>query len=172
MTTMTTRLPWDDYLLRIASDVAARSPDPATKHGTVIVDAEHAILATGYNGPPRGCRDELIPLTRPEKYAYLVHSEANAVASAARRGVSLLGSTAYVTGPTCAPCLALLINAGVREVVTGSVPSACVDDAAERAKAVMLDGRDGFRVRRVGDSHYAATDPASPRSGSVPPAMG
>jgi dCMP deaminase len=47
------------------------------------------------------------------------HAEANAIAQAARHGVSLAGSTAYATYQPCLSCTKLLISAGVARIVYG-----------------------------------------------------
>src|SRR3989304_5639362 len=51
---------WDAYFLDIAAVVASRSPCVKRQVGAVLVSEDRAILATGYNGPPRGAphRDE------------------------------------------------------------------------------------------------------------------
>ena len=107
---------WVSYFLAICQVVAQRSLDPDTKHGAVIVDSNHSILATGYNGPPRNCHDDQIPLERPEKYLWFVHAEEAAIDNAARCGVSLDGATLYVNGFPCARCMRSIINAGIRVV--------------------------------------------------------
>ena len=98
------------------------SKDPSTKVGAAIIGPDREIRATGYNGFPRGtCDDPSIYRNRPLKHLRVVHAEANAVAAAARVGVSLKGCMAYVTHPCCAQCAALLIQAGVVRIVTGDV---------------------------------------------------
>ena len=50
---------------------------------------------------------------------------------AARIGVSLKGSTAYVTWPPCSRCARSLIQAGVKEVVyplEGEIPERWLED--------------------------------------------
>jgi len=66
---------WDDYFLGIAKVVAQRSHDQHTKHGCVITDLEHRILGVGYNGFPKGMDDSKLPLTRPEKYNWIIFNE-------------------------------------------------------------------------------------------------
>jgi dCMP deaminase len=48
-----------------------------------------------------------------------VHAEANAIAFAARYGVSTQGSTMFVTHSPCLDCAKLIINAGISKVVYG-----------------------------------------------------
>lgn len=101
----------------LAFAVSQRSHDVHTQHGCVIVSEDGRILSTGYNGFPRGLNDGELPITRPEKYPWMVHSEANAIYNAANAGVSLSGSTAYVTGKCCATCLMSLHQAGVSTII-------------------------------------------------------
>lgn len=106
---------WQDYLLGLAVCVSKRSPDSQTQHGAVLVSQDHRILATGYNGFPRGLKDDsVLPTTRPEKYPWMIHSEVNAMASA---NGPLDGATAYVTGPPCFNCLLLMWQNGIKTVV-------------------------------------------------------
>jgi dCMP deaminase len=137
---------WDDYLLSMAFMVAMRSIDSETKHGCVIVDSKHSILATGYNSPPPGCNDESIPTSRPEKYPYFAHAEEAAIANAARKGVKLEGATAYITGVPCITCLRLLISAGIAYVVTGPVSSACVNkEGEELIRRCLISDRSAWK---------------------------
>lgn len=112
-----TRPSKDEYFMMLAHAVSSRSLDPDTKHGCIAVDREGAILSTGYNGPPRGVNDSLIPTTRPEKYAYMIHSEQNCIANAARVGTPLEGCIFYVTGIPCNVCMNLMYQVGAEELV-------------------------------------------------------
>lgn len=111
---------WDEYFLRMVRFVAMKSKDTSNKVGAVLVGPGREILTTGYNGPPRGLRDDVPERQeRPEKYQWIAHAEQNAVFNAARVGVSLIGATAYISDP-CIDCARALIQAGVREVVLAS----------------------------------------------------
>lgn len=107
--------------MQLAFCVSTRSLDPHTKHGCVIVDNRKQILSTGYNSPHGGADDSKVPLTRPEKYDFMLHSESNAIIAAARNGTRLDGSTIYITGHPCHKCLSEIINAGIVEIVYGPV---------------------------------------------------
>jgi dCMP deaminase len=108
---------WDRLFTNIAKDVANHSKDPSTKVGCVLV-RDRQIISFGYNGFPRGIADTEQRLNdRPTKYQHVVHAEANAFLNAARKGVSTLGTTAYVTFFPCVECAKGLIQAGVVEVV-------------------------------------------------------
>jgi dCMP deaminase len=110
---------WDDFFLSMAGLHAARSKDPTTQVGCVIVGPDKEVRSTGYNGLPRGVEDLPERMERPGKYLWTSHAEENAVAQAARVGVSLKGCTAYVTHVPCARCARSLIQAGVTRIVAG-----------------------------------------------------
>lgn len=129
---------WDEYFLTIAEQVSRRSPDQHTKHGCVLVDKDHRVISTGYNGPVSGLPNEMVPLTRPEKYNWFIHAEDNAVAFAR---CDLTGATAYVTGPPCAACFRRLLQVGVSRIVYGDRLSACIDDAEWEACKLMAAAR-------------------------------
>jgi dCMP deaminase len=68
---------------------------------------------------------------REKKYPLICHAEENAIMHAARIGVSLKGSTAYVTWPPCSRCARSLIQAGIVEIVypeTNGIPERWQDD--------------------------------------------
>lgn len=108
---------WDRRFLEAAHLFAGWSKDPATKVGCVIVDTDRQIIATGFNGFPRGVLDLEARMERPEKYLWTSHAESNAVAQAARIGARLKGCTAYVTHQPCASCARSLVQAGIERVV-------------------------------------------------------
>lgn len=104
---------WTDYFLGLAKVVAQRSHDIHTQHGCIITDKNHRILGVGYNGFPKGLEDKQLPLTRPEKYPWMVHSERNALANCVVRPD---GGTAYVTGQCCNDCIMALHQEGIDTV--------------------------------------------------------
>jgi len=132
---------WDLYFMTLAFVVAQRSLDKDTKHGCVIINEDKTVLALGYNGPPRGSIDENIPLTRPEKYSFMVHAELAAIINAARHGIPLKGSIFYVTGHSCPDCMRSIINVGATKVVYGPVTSVCVAEDRQEIIAQMLIGQ-------------------------------
>ncbi len=132
----TDRPSWDQYFLDIAEQVSRRSPDPNTKHGCVLVDRDNRVISTGYNGPVGGLPNEVVPLTRPEKYDWFIHAEDNAVAFAR---CDLRGATAYVTGAPCAACFRRLLQVGVKRIVYGGRASACINDAEMEACRIMAE---------------------------------
>lgn len=121
MSTTMSKPSWDEYFTKMAVLVSSRSPDPSTKHGCVIVNERNVVVSTGYNGPVNGIDDTQVVLTRPEKYAWLIHAEENAVLFAT---CPLKGCTAYITGPPCSACFRRFCQVGIVRVVCGSVRSA------------------------------------------------
>lgn len=116
---------WDEYFLMLAKLAATRSTCLAFPVGAVIVKNKQ-ILATGYNGSPAGsahcteqgyCYPGLSSCdaskTLPSR---AVHAEANAIAQAAKHGISTEGASIYVTLEPCLSCLKLIISAGIHEV--------------------------------------------------------
>lgn len=109
---MTDRPTWIEYFLMIAKVVSLRSHDEETKHGCVITK-DNKILATGYNGFPKGMIDSQLPNKRPSKYKWMKHSEQNSVWNLTNRYDNM---TAYVTGEPCNDCLDALYQVGVTTV--------------------------------------------------------
>jgi dCMP deaminase len=111
---------WDEYFLHIAFAVAKRSKDPSTQIGVVIVDSSNHIVSTGYNGfPPSASDDRSYWQDREKKYPRVIHAEANAIAHAAKVGISLEGATLYCTHKVCNKhgCARMIIAAGIKNVV-------------------------------------------------------
>lgn len=113
---------WDVRFMDMARMVATWSKDPSSQIGAVAVNDERRILATGYNGFPKGIDDSEERLNnRAEKYPRIVHAEMNALMNALYSGVTLKDATLYVHGlPVCSECAKCVIQAGVRRVVIPS----------------------------------------------------
>lgn len=106
---------WDTYFLQMAEAASAKSKDPSTKVGAVIVRPDQTIASTGWNGFPRGVNDSPVRYDdRQTKYRFVCHAEANAVVAAR---CDLTDHTIYVTLPPCHECAKLIIQAGIRRVV-------------------------------------------------------
>ena len=110
---------WDKRYLALAREISTWSKDPSSKIGAVAVGSQGQVLAQGYNGFPRGIEDSNARyIDRPTKYKYIVHAEQNVIYNATYNGVSLNGSTLYVTGlPTCSDCAKGVIQVGIKRVV-------------------------------------------------------
>lgn len=110
---------WDKRFLELARHVSTWSKDPSTKCGAVCIGKSGQVLTTGYNGFPRGCDDsEELYLDREYKYKNIVHAEMNAIFNASLNGVSLNGSTLFVSGmPPCHACSSGIAQSGISRVV-------------------------------------------------------
>lgn len=115
---------WDIRFMRLAREIASWSKDPSSKLGAVIVNDERKILATGYNGFPKGIEDTEERLNNRElKYPMIVHAETNALMNALNSGVSVKGGTIYIYGlPPCSDCTKLLIQAGITHIAMSPDP--------------------------------------------------
>lgn len=113
---------WDKRFLEVAKQIASWSKDPNKSVGCVVVDDDHNQLSGGYNGFPRGVADDARLSDHDIKLKIIVHAEANAVATAARNGHSLKGGTIYCTFPPCSQCASLLIQTGIKRVVSLNPP--------------------------------------------------
>lgn len=121
---------WDEYFLQIAKTVAGRSTCLRRQVGALIVN-DRRILATGYNGTPRGivhcleagCLREKLNIPSGERHELCrgLHAEQNALLQAALYGISVKGSSFYITNQPCIICAKMLINAGIKEVVIADV---------------------------------------------------
>lgn len=112
---------WDEYFMLQAMMASFRSKDPNTKVGCVFVDDNNHQLSMGYNGLIAGINesklpwgnDKSVPLDH-QKYAYVVHSEANAILHAK---ASLENSRCYVTLFPCHECAKMLATVKVKEII-------------------------------------------------------
>ena len=99
---------WEDYFMEIARVVATRSSCLRRSVGAVLVK-NRQILATGYNGVPRGMRhceergclrDRLgIPSGERQELCRGLHAEQNAIIQAAYHGVAVNGAEVYTHPP-------------------------------------------------------------------------
>ena len=124
---MDNRPSWDEYFMQMAELTATRSTCLRRHVGAVIVKDRH-IVATGYNGAPRGLkhcaerggclREELhIPSGERHELCRALHAEQNAIIQAATSGQNVEGATIYVTHQPCIICAKMIINAGIKRIV-------------------------------------------------------
>ena len=114
---------WDLRFLRLADHIAQWSKDPSTKVGAVIVDDQRRVLGMGYNGFARGVSDTPERLDdRDTKLRFVVHAEVNAILNAVG---PVAGCTLYTTPMfTCGDCAKVVVQAGIRRVVSIQKPLA------------------------------------------------
>jgi len=141
---------WDEYFLEVAKLVSKRATCVRRNVGAVLVK-DKRILATGYNGAPSGLphcldvgclREKLgIPSGQRHELCRGLHAEQNVLVQAALHGTSTKDSIIYITNQPCIICAKMLINAGIREIVTcGEYPDKMAQEFLKAAK---------IRVRRL-----------------------
>ena len=131
------RIDKENYYLDIAETVLERATCLRRCYGAIIVKNDE-IVATGYNGAPRGrkncsdlgyCTREAMGVPSGERYELCrsVHAEANAIISAARSDI--IGGTLYLVGrdaktgallpeaTSCSMCRRFIIHAGLERGV-------------------------------------------------------
>ena len=132
---------WDRRFLELADQIARWSKDPNRGVGAVIVSGAKQIVATGFNGLPRGVLDLPERLERPAKYDYVCHAELNAIIQCARNGVSPVGCTIYTSFSPCVQCTLAIVQSGVARVVTYQTGEGDAHwlESFEKARAIMRE---------------------------------
>jgi dCMP deaminase len=122
----------DTAYMQCAKSHAVLSHALRKQVGAVIV-TNSGIIIPGYNGTPSGhnnaCEDIVNVDPIDPKFNKLnftkqlvtkptvIHAELNCILKAAKEGVSVVGSTCYVTLLPCVQCSAMLCQAGIKRVV-------------------------------------------------------
>ena len=129
---------WDTTFMDIAKIMAARSKDPSTKCGAVIIGPHKEIRSTGYNGFCRGINECDFSMwnDREIKYDYVEHAERNAIYNATLCGVSVEDCTMYIHGMwPCPDCVRAIIQSGIKHIYIDN------DDIPERWRVRMERSR-------------------------------
>ena len=108
---------WDAYFMATALLISSRSSCNRLHVGCVMVsggEQKNRIVAAGYNGYLPGAPH--CSRLRDGHEQGTVHAEQNAIADAARRGVSLSGATAYITHFPCINCAKILAASGIHTI--------------------------------------------------------
>jgi dCMP deaminase len=142
---------WEEYFMQIARVAGSRSTCLRRHVGAVLVK-NRQILATGYNGAPRGAahcadrgclREELgIPAGERHELCRGLHAEQNAIIQAAYHGVGIEGAELYCTHQPCVVCAKMLVNAGIAAVYfAGLYPDGLATDVFAEAgtRLVLMD---------------------------------
>jgi dCMP deaminase len=140
---------WDEYFMELAQVISKRSTCLRRSVGALIVKNKQ-IIATGYNGAPKGMehcdvtgclREKLnVPSGTRHELCRGIHAEQNAVIQAAVNGVSTEGATLYCTHQPCVVCTKILINAGIKRVVYANpYPDKLAEEMMKDAKGITLD---------------------------------
>ncbi len=121
------RCDWDEYFLKIVDVVATRATCDRGRSGCVITK-DRNILATGYVGSPSGmphCDDVGHVFAKyidedgnvSTHCVATIHAEQNAIAQAAKNGISINGATLYCSMVPCIVCAKLIVQCGIKRVV-------------------------------------------------------
>jgi dCMP deaminase len=150
---------WDTLYMTMCYLVGMRSRDEHTHVGSIIVDSDNVLVATGYNSLPRSIEaepdSERLSRENGEKYHWLEHAERNAIYNAARRGTQLKGCKIYVPWMPCTDCARGIIQTGISEVIIHKEGQDFYDkhtngkwiDSYQRTKAMFLES--GVKLRAV-----------------------
>ncbi|KAK4537147.1 hypothetical protein CDCA_CDCA11G3172 [Cyanidium caldarium] len=151
---------WDAYFMRMANLASMRTNCMKRRVGAVIV-RDHRVVATGYNGTPRGtrnCNAGGCPRCNDDARAghaldecLCLHAEENALIEAGRARCA--DATLYTNLCPCLGCTKKIVQAGVRQVVYG------MDYAMDERSAALLTEA-GVRIRRFAQSPSADADAA------------
>ena len=129
---------FDHSYLEMAAIWAQNSYCKRRKVGALLVK-DRMIISDGYNGTPSGfeniCEEDGV--TKP----YVLHAEANAITKVAKSGNSSEGATLYVTASPCLECSKLIIQSGIKRVVSR--------DEYRLTDGIDLLRRAGIEVERV-----------------------
>ncbi|HZK10015.1 MAG TPA: dCMP deaminase family protein [Clostridia bacterium] len=110
---------WDQYFMNLARLAAARSTCDRAHVGAIVVNKEHRIVATGYNGSvgrkTPHC-SEVGHAIRDDHCIATQHAELNCISYCAKEGISMDGCRIYVTHFPCLNCTKALIQSGITSI--------------------------------------------------------
>ena len=104
---------WNEYFKEIVQITSKRSSCNRLQVGCLLVK-DNRIISQGYNGFLPGLPHESIIRDNHEQAT--VHAEQNAISDCAKRGVSCIGCTAYITHYPCINCFKILAASGIKEI--------------------------------------------------------
>jgi dCMP deaminase len=134
--------------MKIAHLVSSRSTCLRRKVGAIIVK-DNQIIATGYNGAPKGvihcektgCLREKLHIPAGERHELCrgVHAEQNAIIQAAVNGTAVKNAIMYCTHQPCSICAKMIINAEIKTVYIGKpYPDKLAEDMFHDAGVQMI----------------------------------
>lgn len=136
------RLGHDEYFLAILKLLSARSTCRRRAVGAIIVDGDHKILSTGYNGVPVGfshCIDRPCPGANDSagdtSRCMAVHAEQNALLQCSRLDRA---ATLYVTCTPCFVCAKMIANTPIKRIV-------CSEEYAD-SRGVFVFSSAGIKI--------------------------
>lgn len=156
---MNKRPSWDEYFIDLVTQVGRRATCDRGRSGCVVV-LDKRILCTGYVGSPPGLGhcDEVGHLlkevtgadgTTRKHCMRTIHAEQNAIAQAAKHGISLAGSTFYCSMEPCRTCAMLIVSVGAKRVVAQNAYH-----AAEESREILAAAGIELDVIDLGVMNY------------------
>ena len=137
---------WDKRFIELTNLIATWSSCLKRNVGAIIVK-DKRVIATGYNGAPQQidscaqlgtCIRQNVESGIKQELCRAVHAEQNAIAQAARLGISIEGATLYCTHKPCVTCTKIIINAGIKRVVyTHDYPDALADQILQASSMIV-----------------------------------
>lgn len=119
---------WFNHWMSHARLIATRSICPRNQVGAFIIDENNNPVSAGFNGPPRKsdgrlcagehCHRNILEVrsgTRSEIGCH--HAEMNAIANAAKKGISLNLCSIVVSVLPCLACAKMIHHVGIRRVI-------------------------------------------------------
>ena len=113
---------FDLIFMNLATDLASRSHCVKAQVGAVLTK-DTRIISIGYNGPPAGthnCDEEWpetgCPRDSKNSCSLALHAEENAILYAVKNGMSLDGTTLYLTLSPCISCARIIYSSGIKQV--------------------------------------------------------
>lgn len=115
----------EEYYMMMAFVASSRANCLNRAVGSVLVSPDNgSIIATGYNGAPKGLPHCVTCRRREEGFgpgeglhrSRAAHAEASVITQAAKYGRKVENSIMYVTDLPCTDCCKLIINAGIKKV--------------------------------------------------------
>lgn len=118
----TDRPDWDTYFCNIALAVSERGSCVRRRVGAVLVDSEHNILSTGYNGKGatltncamQPCSGAVCSSGSGLEGCEAIHAEVNALIRCSDRSKI---DTVYVTCSPCTNCVDILLGTSAKRIV-------------------------------------------------------
>ena len=122
---------WDEYFMKIKDAVSGRATCNRGRTAVVVVK-DRIVLVTGYVGSPSGIAhcDDVGHLMKKVVHedetisnhcVRTIHAEMNAIALAAKKGISIDGATMYMGMSPCYNCAKVLINTGIKRIVCNNL---------------------------------------------------
>ena len=113
---------FDEIFMDLAQNLALRSHCTRAQVGCVLTK-DTRIISIGYNGPPAGthnCDEEWpdtgCPRDSKNSCSLALHAEENAILYAVKNGMSLDGTTLYLTLSPCISCARIIYSSGIKKV--------------------------------------------------------